>query len=144
MLLAGIRRDRSTPSKFQLPTASSPPPLALRPALVELPAFPSRNCPDPMPPVARDARGPPHRRQPSSTTSSANLSMGIAPLPLPGALARLGCPCSPAPRRERQDAVAAATPPRHRQCSTPAHRAHPLPNNTPGPVGRAEPVHPRR
>jgi hypothetical protein len=43
-----------------------------RPALVELPAFPSRNCPDPMPLLAGDARGPPHRRPPISATTSAN------------------------------------------------------------------------
>jgi hypothetical protein len=43
MLLAGIRRDRSTSPKFQLPTASPPPPLAPRPDLVQLPARLRRN-----------------------------------------------------------------------------------------------------
>jgi hypothetical protein len=143
-LLAGFLRGCSTPPKFQPSSAPSPPPLAPRPALVELPAFPSRNCPDPVPLLAGDARGPPHRRQPSSATSSANLGTGIAPLPLPGALARLVCPCSPAPRRERQHAIAAVAPPRRWPCSAPAHRAHPPPTSTPCPVDHAEPVHPRR
>jgi hypothetical protein len=143
-LLAGFLHGCSTPPKFQPSSAPSPPPLAPRPALVELPAFPSRNCSDPMPLLAGGARGPPHCRQPSSTTSSANLSTGIAPLPLPGAFARLACPCSPAPRWERQHAVAAAAPPRRRPCSTPTHRAHHLPNNTPCAIGHAEPPHPRR
>jgi hypothetical protein len=47
-LLAGFLRGCSTLPKSQPSSAPSPPPLAPRPALVELPAFPSRNCLDPM------------------------------------------------------------------------------------------------
>jgi hypothetical protein len=93
-----------------------------------------------MPLLAGDARGRPHRRRPTSTTSSAKLSTGIAPLPLPGALARLG----PAPHRERQHAVVAAAPPRRWPCSASAHGAQPPPTSSPCPLDHAEPVPPRR
>jgi hypothetical protein len=133
MLLTGIRRDCSTPPKFQLPTASSPPPLAPRPDLVQLPALLRRNCFNPEPPLAGDALAPPRRRQPPSTRPPAHLGTQIVPSQPTSARARLTCPCSPVPRRERRYPDTAAAIPRRRPCSTAAHRVHPLPSSTPGP-----------
>jgi hypothetical protein len=64
VLLAGIRRDRSTSPKFQLPTASPPPPLAPRPDLVQLSALLHRNCSNPVPPLTGAA---PRMTSPSTT-----------------------------------------------------------------------------
>jgi hypothetical protein len=143
-LLAGIRRDHSTPPKFQLPTAFSPPLLAPRPDLVQLSALLRRNCFNLEPALAGDARAPPRRRQPPSARPPAHLGTQIVPLQPTGARARLTCSCSPVPRRERRYPDMAAAIPRRRPCSAAAHRVHPLPSSTPGPVGRAQLVHPRR
>jgi hypothetical protein len=95
-----------------------------------------------VPLLTGDARGPPHRRPPISSTTSANLGNVIASLPLPDALAHLVHPYSPAHQRERQHAVTAVAAPRRRPCSTLAHRAHHPLIGTTRPIGHAEPVIP--
>jgi hypothetical protein len=62
-LLAGIRRDLSTPPKFPRPTASPPPPLATRPDPVQPRPPLRRNCAHLEPPLAGATRARPHRRQ---------------------------------------------------------------------------------
>jgi hypothetical protein len=76
------------------PGASSPPPLAPRPDLVQLPALLHRNCFNPELPHAGDARTPPHRRQPPSARPLAHLGTQVEPTQLTGARARFTYPCS--------------------------------------------------
>jgi hypothetical protein len=97
-----------------------------------------------MPPLTGDARAPPRRRQPPSARPPAHLGTQVEPSQLTGARARLTCPCSPVPHRERRYPDTAAAPPRRRPCSTRAHRAQPPPTNSPRPVGHAKPAPPRR
>jgi hypothetical protein len=110
--LAEILRGRSTPPKSQCPGASSPPLPAFRPALVEPLTSLGRNQRDPAPLLVGGARGPPHSRRPPSAPPPAKLGTGITPPHLYGAYARLVHPCSPAPRREREQAATATATPR--------------------------------
>jgi hypothetical protein len=101
-LLAGIRRDLSTPPKLPRPTTSPPPPLATRPDPVQL--WPSLhwNCLHPDPPLTGAARARPPAHPGTQHDS---------PSPT-GAHVHARSPCSPAFHRERRRAATAAAPPR--------------------------------
>jgi hypothetical protein len=142
--LAEILCGCSTPPKSQRPGASSPPPPAFRPALVEHLTSLGRNRHDPAPLLAGGARGPPHHRRPPSALPLAKLGTGITPPHLHGAYACLVHPRSPAPRREREHAAMAAATPRRRPCSTTVPQAHHPPTGTTCPIGHAGPVLPRQ